>query len=260
MKNMLSISLAVFCALCQCARAEADEGQIRQKIGLIAKGKDATIGAAFLVGGRMFRYNDGHRFPLISVFKLHVTLAALKKMERERTSLDEQVRITPAQMAENTYSPLREKYPGRDFSISYGDLMRYCISQSDNNACDILIEYAGGISEADRLAKKLGVESLSLSETEKSMHADMSKCYENRGTPSSAVELMQLAYDGNLLTKEHASFLEKVMKEASTGAGKIKAGLPENVVLGHKTGSSDRTGNARIIVDITKVIYNALSN
>lgn len=128
------------------------------------------------------------------------------------------------------------------------------------------------------------------------MHAGMSKCYENRGTPSSAVELMQLAYDGNLLTKEHASFLEKVMKEASTGADKIKAGLPENVVLGHKTGSSDRTGNgvkiadndagviylpdgrkcfvavfikdsketdetnARIIADITKVIYNALSN
>lgn len=156
MKNMLSISLAVFCALCQCARAEADEGQIRQKIGLIAKGKDATIGAAFLVGGRMFRYNDGHRFPLMSVFKFHVTLAALKKMEREHTSLDEQMRITSAQMDENTYSPLREKYPGRDFSISYGDLMRYCISQSDNNACDILIEYAAEYRRRTALPKSLG--------------------------------------------------------------------------------------------------------
>ncbi len=296
MKNMLSISLAVFCVLCQCARAETDESQIRKKIDLIAKSKDATIGAAFLIDGRMFKYNDGHRFPLMSVFKFHVTLAALKEMERGRTGLDEQMRIRSAQMDENTYSPLREKHPNRDFSISYGDLMRYCISQSDNNACDILIEYAGGISEVDRLAKRLGVENLSLSETEKSMHADMSKCYGNWGAPSSVVELMQLAYGGNLLTKEHRGFLENIMKETSTGADKIKAGLPENVVLGHKTGSSDRTGNgvkiadndagviylpggrkcflaifvkdskesdetnARIISDIAKVIYNALSN
>ena len=42
MKNMLSISLAVFCVLCQCARAETDEGQIRKKIDLIAKSKDAN--------------------------------------------------------------------------------------------------------------------------------------------------------------------------------------------------------------------------
>lgn len=294
MRTTLAAIFIFFCAFCH--TVQADDGQIREKISLIAKDKDATIGAAFFADGRMFKYNDAHRFPLMSVFKFHVTLAALKKMERERTSLDGQMLISPEQMEKNTYSPLREKYPDKSFSISYGELMRYCVSLSDNNACDILIEYAGGISEAGKLAKDAGIENFNLSETEKSMHANLTKCYENWGTPSSVVELMRLAYGDDLLTKEHKSFLEKIMKETSTGANKIKSGLPKGAVFGHKTGSSDRRGNgvkiadndagviylpdgrkcfvaifvkdskesdetnAQIIADIAKIIYGEVSN
>ena len=44
--------------------------------------------------------------------------------------------------------------------------MQYSISQSDNNACDILIEYAGGIKHINDYIHRLSIDSFNLSETE----------------------------------------------------------------------------------------------
>ena len=76
--------------------------------------------------------------PLLSVFKFHVALAVLDKMDKQSISLDSIVSIKASQMLPNTYSPLRKKLPDQDFTITLRELMQYSISQSDNNACDIL--------------------------------------------------------------------------------------------------------------------------
>ena len=47
-------------------------------------------------------------------------------------------------MPPNTVAPLAERSFDQ-ITIMFRELMQYSISQSDNNACDILIEYAGGI-------------------------------------------------------------------------------------------------------------------
>ena len=95
-----------------------------------------------------------------------------------------------------------------------------------------------------------------------------------------------------MFDKNQKFFLERAMADASTGKDKLKAGLPDDVLLGHKTGSSDRNEygikvadndmgfvvlpngqyytiavfvmnsqetdktNARLIADISKVVYN----
>ena len=72
-------------------------------------------------------------------------------------------------MPPNTYSSLRKKFlPDQDFTITL-KLMQYSISQSDNNACDILIEYAGGIKHINDYIHRLSIDSFNL-ETEDGMH------------------------------------------------------------------------------------------
>ena len=51
--------------------------------------------------------------------------------------------------------------------------MQYSISQSDNNACDILIEYAGGIKHINDYIHRLSIDSFNLSETEDGMHSSL---------------------------------------------------------------------------------------
>ena len=128
---------------------------------------------------RLSRYNDHVHFPLLSVFKFHVALAVLDKMDKQSISLDSIVSIKASQMLPNTYSPLRKKLPDQDFTITLRELMQCSISQSDNNACDILIEYAGGIKHINDYIRRLGIDSFNLSETEDDMHSSFEAVYRN---------------------------------------------------------------------------------
>ena len=71
--------------------------------------------------------------------------------------------------------------------------MQYSISQSDNNACDILIEYAGGIKHINDYIHRLSIDSFNLSETEDGMHSSFEAVYRNWSTPSAMARLLRTA-------------------------------------------------------------------
>ena len=256
--------------------------------------KKATVGVAILYQDKIFTLSDNQQYPLMSLFKFHVTVAALKKMDREHIPLDSTVYITREQMHENTYSPLRNKYPNQGIHISLRDIITYTIIYSDNNTCDWLIDFAGGIKKVDTFIKSLGIKKLNLTETEHSMHENIMNSYNNWSSPLSVVQLIKKIYTDEILSATSFAFLEETMLNCSSGENKLKAGLPPNVKIGHKTGHSDRTSdglqisetdagviylpdgercyiavliknslesdetNARIMADITRVIYHSL--
>ena len=103
---------------------------------------------------------------------------------------------------------------------------------------------------------KLGITNYNLTETEETMHSRISNCYNNWSTPSSTLQLLEKLYNEPILNETHTEFLKNILIETSTGKDKIKAGLPDNIVLGHKTGSSDRLDDGTKIGDNdTGVIY-----
>jgi beta-lactamase class A len=93
-------------------------------------------------------------------------------------------------------------------------------------------------------------------EAEETMHSRISNCYNNWSTPSSTLQLLEKLYNEPILNETHTEFLKNILIETSTGKDKIKAGLPDNIALGHKTGSSDRLDDGTKIGDNdTGVIY-----
>ena len=170
-------------------------------------------------------------------------------MNKQGTPLDHIVHVKASQLQPNTYSPLRQKYPNQDLDISLGELLRYSISLSDNNACDILIEYAGGIGHTHQYINKLGICDFNLSETEDSMHRNPSKTYLNWSTPAEMVRLLEIADKKELFDPIYKDFLWNTMIATSTGSNKLKGLLPSNAIVGHKTGSSDRNSEGVKIAD-----------
>lgn len=218
--------------------------KLESRIDSLLKGKRATIGIAVGADKEILRYNDHIHFPLLSVFKFHVALAVLDKMDRQGTCLDSIVSIKAAQMQPNTYSPLRKRFSDQDFTITLRELMQYSISLSDNNACDILIAYAGGIEHIDSYIRRLGIDDFCLSETEDDMHASPEAVCRNWSTPSAMMQLLKIANEQDLFAnKELKNFLWQAMMETETGGNKLKGKLPTEIVVGHKTGSSDRNAD-----------------
>ena len=162
-------------------------------------------------------------------------------MEKEGIPLTAVVTLGPSDIDTKTWSPMYKKYKSKKITLSYGDLISYMVSQSDNNACNWLINFVGGIQNVNDFIKNLGIDRIQLIETEKSMEQDIRKSYNNWSTPLSVTQLLRKVYTEKVLSDEHFAFLEKAMLASASGKDKFRAGLPKEVEVGHKTGMSYRT-------------------
>lgn len=250
MKYLISyLVLATLCCACS-TKSHTQRKEIEQKIAEVIQNKKATVGVAVLADDEIVAlHNNEIHFPLLSVFKFHVALTVLDKMDKEHISLDSIIEVKSSQLLPDTYSPLRQKFPNQDINISLAELLQYSISQSDNNACDILIDYAGGIGQVNKYIQSLGIEDFNLSATEELMHRDRASVYGNWSTPEAMVQLLSIADKKDLFSTKYKDFLLKTMEETSTGRDKLKGKLPSDVTVGHKTGSSDRSPEGMKIAD-----------
>lgn len=246
--------IILFFALFYCAFAFGQN--ITSDIEKIIRDKRASVGVAVICKDQVFTVSNDEKYPIMSVFKFHIAIATLKKMERDGIALESKVFIEPNCMQKDTWSPLLKKYPFGRIHVSYAEILEYTISHSDNNTCDWLIDFVGGIGKVDACVKSLGIEAFGLSETEKSMGQDIFKTYNNWSTPLSMAKFLRKVYEENVLSKKHFLFLERTMLNSSTGKDKLKAGLPKSVPIAHKTGHSGRTSEGVRICDADAgVIY-----
>lgn len=237
----LPVLLALTVVSC---RNNSRDTSLEQAIAACAEGKDAVVGAAVLTeDGLVAAVNDSVMFPLMSVFKYHVALAVLDRMESENISPDSCMDIDRSSLHEDTYSPLRDRFPQGNVSLPLRELLHYSVALSDNNACDILIDFAGGVERVDALVReRTRVRDYNISFTEKMMHDDVSRVYGNWTRPSEMVRLMRAVDRGKVIGSTQVKLLEDIMLATETGPDKLKAGLPQDARLWHKTGSSDRNG------------------
>ena len=208
-----------------------------REISEMLRGRHAEVGVAWIADGRGHVVNVHDGYPLMSVFKLHVAIAALRQMERRGTPADTLITVKASEMLENTYSPMLRLYGKRDFTIRLDSLLRYSVAESDNNACDVIIRLAGGIGGVDAEMRAIGLTDFNLTETEATMHADPMRSYNNRSTPLSVAVLFKKLYEDGILGEPYATLLKNIMLSTSTGPNKIKAALKPGMTLAHKTGT-----------------------
>ncbi|MDU1903646.1 MAG: class A beta-lactamase, subclass A2 [Dysgonomonas sp.] len=214
---------------------------LENNIKSLIKGKKATVGVSVIYDSKeALKINDHYRYPTMSVYKFHLALAVLDHLYKNKISLDSKILIKKSDLLPNTYSPLREKHPNGNIKLSIAELLEYSVSKSDNNACDILFRYLGGTKPVEKYIKSLGIEDITITATEEVMHQNHENQYLNWSTPYSTVQLLGMFLQEDLFGKEYRDFLKKIMVETTTGKDKIKGLLPENIIVGHKTGSSFR--------------------
>lgn len=241
MKSRSLLSKAVVSSLLLFQVLSVSASDLTSDIQEVIKGKKAQVGVAVLYKDDAVTVNNDDQYPLMSVFKFHIALAVLKKMEQEGIPLTAVVTLRPSDIDTKTWSPMYKKYKSKKITLSYGDLINYMVSQGDNNACNRLIYFVGGIQNVNAFIKDLGIDQIQLIETEKSMEQDIRKSYNNWSTPLSVAQLLRKVYTEKVLSDKHFAFLEKAMLASASGKDKFRAGLPKEIEVGHKTGMSYRT-------------------
>lgn len=220
----------------------AQQSVLAEKINAIVKGKNATAGISVLnfENGFSYHQNADKKLPMQSVFKFHIAAAVLDFVDKGKLSLDKKVILDASNLMENTWSPLRDKYSGKNAEAALSEILEYTVAKSDNNGCDILLNLLGGTETVQKFMDSKGVKGFRIKYNEAEMHKDWNAQYENYTTAQSAVDVLKKFYDGKLLSKKSTDYLMKVMFSTSTGKNKLIEQLPENTPVARKTGASGK--------------------
>lgn len=233
---------------------QTENGSLNRKLQAAVARLHGTTGIAVHIDGGdepVFSLNGSGRFPMLSVFKFPLALAVLKEVDRNRLSIDQKIQVDRKMMDPDTWSPMREQYPqGGVFSL--GQLIRYAVASSDNNACEILFDTIGGPSKVQEFldeyyGKGCGIRIVC---SEKAFQ-DRAMMYANDATPLAMNRLLRDLHavvfvpgtKNPLVSPDSAHFLWDVMSHTTLAATCLRGELPKEVVLANKTGySGERNG------------------
>lgn len=246
--TLLGSLLLVSCHPSDCARTRFE----KRVDSLLAAfpASSARVGFALLTpDGQLIARNDT-LLPMLSTFKFPVVLAVLDRAQRNQIDLHQtRLQVSPERLVPDTYSPMRDSLPASGGDVTLERLLRYTVSESDNIACDLLLDWVGGTAAIDHYVASLGVNDIHIVATEEQMHQAIENQRLNVARPSAICCLFARFLDGDLLTPAHNTLLHTMLTGTVTGPDKLRAGIPEGILLGHKTGSSDRTPDGRRIAD-----------
>ena len=221
----------------------AQKQDLKKEINAITNDKNATV--AVSVTGIDFplhfeNKNGEKKLPMLSVFKFHIALAVLNKVDQGKLKLDQPIFIKKADLLENTWSPIREKYPNGNIEMPLSELIKYTVAKSDNNGCDLLLRLIGGTETVQKFINNKGIKNFTIKADEAQMHKGYEFMYWNTTTTNDSNLLLMNFFDGKVLSKNSTGFLMKTMIETTTGTTKIVAQLPKGTPVAHKTGSSGK--------------------
>ncbi|CAM3456065.1 class A beta-lactamase, subclass A2 [Aequorivita lipolytica] len=210
---------------------------LRNQIEQIIAAKNAAVGVSLfgLETGDTLSINGNKNYPMLSVFKFHIALTVLNKVDKGELSLNQKLFIKKSELLENTWSPFRDKFPDGNISITLKEAIQWTVKNSDNNICDILIRLIGGVKTIDSFINN---PDFIIVNNEEDMHQNWEAQFLNTTTPNNATHLLKKLFQTQILTKSSTKFLYKTMLETSVGQNRIKGKLPKNTEVAHRTGSS----------------------
>jgi len=218
----------------------AQINSLKENILQIINKKNAEVGVSIsgMEDKDTLNINNDKHFPLQSIFKFHLALTVLNRVDKRKLSLSQKIYIRKSDLLLNTWSPLREKYPNGNIEIPLAEILKYTISESDNNGCDILFRLIGGTKTVNDYIHKIGIKNFAIAATEEEMHKEWNVQFSNWTIPKSTNDLLILFYNKKYISKTSFDFLWEIMIETSTGKKRIKGLLPEGTLVAHKTGTS----------------------
>jgi beta-lactamase class A len=209
-------------------------------IGKVSQSAEGKVEVALMIleDQDSLSINGRGRFPMQSVYKFPLALAALHQVDRGKLSLDQKISVTKRDLLPNTLSPLREKYPDGNVDVTLRDLLYYTVSLSDNNGCDILFRLLGGTKAVEKYIHGLGVKGIAMAATEEEMHRAWPVQYTNWSEPVAMLALLTKFHRGEVLSTTSRELLWNIIAETPTKPNRIKGLLPAGTTVAHKPGTS----------------------
>lgn len=252
-RTLFVLAMVTLCSF----RMSAQQASLKKSIETVITPAPGKIGVAVMSfpTGDTLTINNRHHYPMQSVYKLPLAVAVLNDVDKGKLTLDDIIHIRKKDLLPDTWSPLAEKYPNGDVNLKLQDVLKYSVSLSDNNACDILFRLMDGPKKIQQFMNSNGIAEINIANTEEELHEAWDIQYNNWTTPWSMIQLLESLENKDLLSGKSYKVLQKLMMDTPTGKGRLRGALPDSVRVSHKTGTSGDNAGVIAAVNDVGIVY-----
>ena len=217
------------------ATSACAENDAAARIAAVETRIGGRIGVAVLdtSNGKRVDYRQDERFPMCSTFKFLAAAAVLKRVDEKKEKLDRFVSYGAKDILE--YAPVTKEHL-KDGGMTLGALCEATIEQSDNTAANLLLNAIGGPAGLTHFARSLGDRVTRLDRIEPELNSAIPGDERDTTTPAAICSDMKSLLLGDALSEALRHRLEDWLQRNETGRAMIRAGVPNNWIIGDKTG------------------------
>ncbi|MFZ2991146.1 class A beta-lactamase [Ideonella sp.] len=216
------------------------QSQISERFASIEKTSGGRLGVQVLDTGnqRTWGHRVDERFLMCSSFKLLAAARVLDRVARGEESLSRRIAYGKADLLPNSDITRRHAAQG---AMSLGALCHATVTESDNTAAQLILASYGGPAGLTRWLRTLGDETTRLDRDEPMLNEwDPTRTLDTSTPAAMARTVAALTVGQQALPQAEREQLVRWMKACVTGKRRIRAGLPADWAIGHKTGTSGR--------------------
>jgi beta-lactamase class A len=180
-------------------------------------------------------HRGAERFPFCSTFKMMVAATVLARSVRDDALLGKRIRYTKDDLV--PYAPVTGKH--LEDGMTVAELCAAAIQYSDNPAANLLMKELGGPAGITAFARSIGDTEFRLDRRETELNTAIPGDPRDTTTPQAMLESLHKLVLGDALPPAQRAQLKDWMLGNTTGAERIRAGVPAGWPVADKTGSGD---------------------
>lgn len=187
--------------------------------------------------GQRIEHRASERFPMCSTFKFLLVADILSRVDAGREQLDRTIRYTQSDLLD--YAPITKAHL-HEGGMTISALCAAAAEYGDNTAANLLLAAVGGPPALTAYVRSLGDSVTRVDRNEPSANTCIPGDPRDTTTPSSMLQDMH-----KLLIEEHAlsvasrSQLIAWLIANTTGAARLRVGLPPSWRIGDRTGTGE---------------------
>lgn len=206
------------------------------KLSALEKKSGGRLGvAAWNCGGtKHLLWRAEERFTFCSTFKFLLVTCVLDRIARGQEQHERKIAYSAGDMV--VYSPITQKHLA-DGEMRIDGLCAAALEVSDNTAANLLLSTVGGPAGLTAYARRIGDNSFRLDRIEPALNQAEPGDVRDTTTPAAMARDVEAILNGTVLAQEERRQLSDWMATSTTGAKRLRAGLPQGWRIIDKTGS-----------------------